>query len=138
MITLTQLIKRNRSSRRTKTRMRKHHFCRSKALHNRPQLKGFCTRVYTTKPKKPNSSQRKVAKVRLSIKRHVLICIPGMGHNLQNYSVVLIRGGRPRDIPGVHYYAIRGKFSFIFREKFERSSARSKHGLKHNKNRIFH
>jgi len=97
---------------------------------HRPHLKGQCIRVYTRKPKKPNSSQRKIAKVKLSTKRKTLIKIPGRGHNLQPFSIVLVRGGRPRDIPGVHCYAIRGKFSFISNETFERSSARSKHGKK--------
>jgi len=134
MPTFTQIVRNYRTTFKGETRGFKHRLYRSKALNHRPQLKGQCIRVYTTKPKKPNSSQRKITKVRLSTKRKALVCIPGRGHNLQAYSVVLIRGGRPRDIPGVHYYAMRGKYSFTGKEVFSRTGGRSKHGIKHPRN----
>ena len=81
---------------------------RKKALNANPQLQGICTRVYTTTPKKPNSGIRKIAKVRLSNRRRIIAHIPGIGHNLQEHSNVLVRGGRVRDIPGVQYRIIRG------------------------------
>jgi small subunit ribosomal protein S12 len=79
-----------------------------KALEANPQKRGVCTRVYTTTPRKPNSALRKVARVRLTNAKEVTAYIPGEGHNLQEHSVVLIRGGGPRDLPGVHYSVIRG------------------------------
>lgn len=95
-----------------------------------PQKKGVCVRVYTTSPKKPNSAVRKVAKVRLtSIGRYVLAYIPGFGHNLNQHSVVLVRGGRVRDVPGMHYKLIRGTYDFDSSEEKERKSRRSKYGL---------
>jgi small subunit ribosomal protein S12 len=78
------------------------------AMEQNPQKRGVCTRVYTTTPKKPNSALRKVAKVRLTNQREVISYIPGEGHNLQEHSVVLIRGGRVRDLPGVRYHVLRG------------------------------
>ena len=78
------------------------------ALEGSPQRRGVCTRVYTTTPKKPNSALRKVAKVRLTNQREVIAYIPGEGHNLQEHSVVLIRGGKVRDLPGVRYHVLRG------------------------------
>jgi small subunit ribosomal protein S12 len=77
-------------------------------MEQNPQKRGVCTRVYTTTPKKPNSALRKVAKVRLTNQREVIAYIPGEGHNLQEHSVVLIRGGRVRDLPGVRYHVLRG------------------------------
>lgn len=122
MVTINQLVNRN---------------CRkpySKALprlmRGRPQLKGVCLRVYTTKPKKPNSAVRKVAKVRLSVRRNVIAYIPGHGHNLQEHSVVLVRGGRVKDLPGVQYHIIRGKYDFTSPEPFLRGNRRSKFGVK--------
>lgn len=95
-----------------------------------PQKKGVCVRVYTTSPKKPNSAVRKVAKVRLtSINRHVLAYIPGFGHNLNQHSVVLVRGGRVRDVPGMHYKLIRGIYDFEAAEEKERKRRRSKYSL---------
>jgi len=99
-------------------------------MKGRPQLKGVCLKVYTTKPKKPNSAIRKVAKVRLSIGKSVIAYIPGQGHNLQEHSVVLIRGGRVKDLPGVQYHIIRGKYDFTSTETFARSNRRSKFGVK--------
>lgn len=99
-------------------------------LQKCPQKKGVCVRVYTTSPKKPNSAVRKVAKVKLtSINRHVLAYIPGFGHNLNQHSVVLVRGGRVRDVPGMHYKLIRGVYDFERTEEKERVRRRSKFGL---------
>ncbi len=101
------------------------------ALEGNPQKKGVCVRVYIRTPKKPNSAQRKVAKVRLSNKRRVEAYIPGMGHNLQEYSVVLMRGGRVKDLPGVKYHLVRGKYDFPGLNN--RKTARSKYGTKKKK-----
>ncbi len=101
------------------------------ALEGNPQKKGVCVRVYIRTPKKPNSAQRKVAKVRLSNKRRVEAYIPGMGHNLQEYSVVLMRGGRVKDLPGVKYHLVRGKYDFP--GLINRKTARSKYGTKKKK-----
>ena len=100
MPTINQLIRkpRNPKVRRTK----------APALQNSPQKRGVCTRVYTTTPKKPNSALRKVARVRLTNSQEVISYIPGEGHNLQEHSVVLIRGGRVKDLPGVRYHILRG------------------------------
>ena len=85
--------------------------------------------MYTTKPKKPNSAIRKIAKLKLSTGKNIIAYIPGQGHNLQEHSVVLIRGGRVKDLPGVHYHIIRGKLDFIARESFQRNKRRSKFGI---------
>jgi small subunit ribosomal protein S12 len=100
-----------------------------------PFKRGVCTKVYTTTPKKPNSAVRKIAKVRLSNKMEVIAYIPGMGHNLQEHSVVLLRGGRVKDLPGVRYHIIRGKLDTAGvgkSQKFgvERRQSRSKYGVK--------
>jgi small subunit ribosomal protein S12 len=100
MPTINQLIRKSRSAAKDKTK--------SPALTACPQRRGVCTRVYTTTPKKPNSALRKVAKVRLSNGFEVISYIPGIGHNLQEHSVVLIRGGRVKDLPGVRYHIVRG------------------------------
>ena len=100
MPTINQLIKKERIGQKNKTK--------SPALSGCPQRRGVCTRVYTTTPKKPNSALRKVAKVRLSNGFEVISYIPGVGHNLQEHSVVLIRGGRVKDLPGVRYHIVRG------------------------------
>ena len=100
MPTISQLIKNSRSVEKKKSK--------SRALQNNPQKRGVCTRVYTTTPKKPNSALRKVARVRLSNGHEVISYIPGEGHNLQEHSVVLIRGGRVKDLPGVRYHILRG------------------------------
>jgi small subunit ribosomal protein S12 len=101
---------------------------RKKALDRCPQKFGVCVRVYTTTPKKPNSGIRKVAKVRLSNQRYILAHIPGIGHNLQEHSTVLIRGGRVRDIPGVQYRVMRGLRDC--KPVTGRRSKRSKYGVK--------
>src|SRR5436190_10854163 len=100
MPTINQLIRQGRSKKPWKTG--------SPALESCPQRRGVCTRVYTTTPKKPNSALRKVARVRLSNGYEVTSYIPGVGHNLQEHSVVLIRGGRVKDLPGVRYHIVRG------------------------------
>jgi small subunit ribosomal protein S12 len=106
------------------------------ALRGCPQRKGTCLRVYTTKPKKPNSAIRKIAKVRLTTGRNTLVYIPGFGHNLSEHSVVLIRGGRVRDVPGMHYKMLRNKFDFTASESYLRNSARSKYGIKEFKKEL--
>ena len=100
MPTINQLVRKGREKMRTKSA--------SPALKQCPQKRGVCTRVYTTTPKKPNSALRKVAKVRLTNGYEVVSYIPGEGHNLQEHSVVLIRGGRVKDLPGVRYHILRG------------------------------
>ena len=100
MPTIQQLVRKGRKKLKTKSK--------SPALDSCPQKRGVCTRVYTTTPKKPNSAMRKVARVRLSHGKEVNAYIPGEGHNLQEHSIVLIRGGRVKDLPGVRYHVIRG------------------------------
>lgn len=109
MPTISQLI-------RKKRRKKKFHYNISRRLRGRPQLKAVCLKVYTTKPKKPNSAIRKIAKVRLSTGQKTLVYIPGQGHNLQEHSVVMIRGGRMPDLPGVHYRIMRGLEDFKGKE----------------------
>ena len=101
------------------------------ALQQSPQKRGVCTRVYTTTPKKPNSALRKVARVRLTNGIEVTAYIPGVGHNLQEHSVVLIRGGRVKDLPGVRYHIIRGTLDSIGVQ--DRRQGRSKYGAKRPK-----
>ena len=100
MPTISQLVRKGRTSSTKKSK--------SVALNKSPQKRGVCTRVYTTTPKKPNSALRKVARVKLTIGQEVSAYIPGEGHNLQEHSVVLIRGGRVKDLPGVRYHILRG------------------------------
>ena len=100
MPTIQQLVRKGRSSKRAKVK--------TPALKGSPQRRGVCTRVYTTTPKKPNSALRKVARVRLSSGIEVTAYIPGEGHNLQEHSIVLVRGGRVKDLPGVRYRIVRG------------------------------
>jgi len=106
----------------------KKHYNVSRVLFGRPHLRGVCLNVFTTKPKKPNSATRKVTKVRLSNGYERIVYIPGQGHNLQEHSVVLIRGGRVPDLPGVHYHCMRGKYTFTAKESFDRRKRRSKFG----------
>ncbi|MEJ5307178.1 MAG: 30S ribosomal protein S12 [candidate division WOR-3 bacterium] len=120
MPTINQLV---RSKRKKVTKKTK-----SPALKAAPQKRGICVRVYTTKPKKPNSALRKVARVRLSNGYEVTAYIPGEGHNLQEHSVVLIRGGRVKDLPGVRYHVIRGVYDSAGVENRRRS--RSLYGAK--------
>lgn len=104
MSTINQLIK--------VSRKKKVYFAKTPALRKNPQVKGDCVKVYTRTPKKPNSALRKVAKVELSTGRIIEAYIPGEGHTLQQHSVVLVRGGRVPDLPGVKYHLIRGKYDF--------------------------
>lgn len=120
MPTINQLIRKERKKVVKKTK--------SPALVECPQRRGVCTRVYVTTPKKPNSAIRKVAKVRLTSKFEVISYIPGIGHNLQEHSIVLVRGGRVRDLPGVKYHIIRGALDTAGVAK--RSVSRSKYGAK--------
>ena len=120
MPTINQLVR--------KPRVLTHDKSKSPALKNCPQKRGVCTRVYTTTPKKPNSALRKVAKVRLTNGFEVISYIGGEGHNLQEHSVVLIRGGRVKDLPGVRYHIIRG--SLDTQGVKDRKQARSKYGAK--------
>ncbi len=123
MPTINQLVKRGRALQRTKQT--------APALQGSPQKRGVCTRVYTTTPKKPNSALRKVARVRLTNGIEVTAYIPGVGHNLQEHSVVLIRGGRVKDLPGVRYHIIRGTLDSIGVQ--DRRQGRSKYGAKRPK-----
>nr|YP_009691165.1 ribosomal protein S12 [Davallia solida var. fejeensis]YP_009691213.1 ribosomal protein S12 [Davallia solida var. fejeensis]QEG57945.1 ribosomal protein S12 [Davallia solida var. fejeensis]QEG57993.1 ribosomal protein S12 [Davallia solida var. fejeensis] len=101
---------------------------KSPALRGCPQRRGVCTRVYTTTPKKPNSALRKVARVRLTSKFEVTAYIPGIGHNLQEHSVVPVRGGRVKDLPGVRYHIVRGALDAVGVK--DRKKGRSKYGVK--------
>lgn len=112
-------------------RQKKFKKIKTPALCQRPQLKGVCHKIITRSPKKPNSAVRKVAKVKLTTKKIVESYIPGEGHNLRQFSVVLIRGGRVPDLPGVKYKCIRGKYDFIGVP--ERKTARSRYGTKKSK-----
>jgi small subunit ribosomal protein S12 len=111
-------------------RKRAHDKTKSPALKSNPQKRGVCTRVYTTTPKKPNSALRKVARVRLTNGFEVTSYIPGVGHNLQEHSVVLIRGGRVKDLPGVRYHIVRGTLDTAGVKN--RKQSRSKYGTKKN------
>src|SRR5690625_484256 len=101
-----------------------------KALKRNPFKRGVCAKVYTTKPKKPNSAVRKIAKVKLCNGRFIIASIPGQTHGLSQYSTVLVRGGRSRDLPGVRYKLVRGALDFVEPERFRRFQSRSKFGLK--------
>ena len=120
MPTINQLVRKGRKRIVKKTN--------TPALMNNPQKRGVCTRVYTTTPKKPNSALRKVARVRLTNGMEVAAYIPGEGHNLQEHSVVLVRGGRVKDMPGVKYKVIRGALDAQGLK--QRTQARSKYGTK--------
>ncbi|MBN1602528.1 MAG: 30S ribosomal protein S12 [Chitinispirillaceae bacterium] len=123
MPTISQLIRKGRMSQENRSK--------SPALHECPQRRGVCTRVFTTTPKKPNSALRKVARVRLSNHMEVNAYIPGEGHNLQEHSIVLIRGGRVKDVPGVRYHIIRGALDT--QGVADRKRSRSKYGVKRPK-----
>jgi small subunit ribosomal protein S12 len=123
MPTINQLVRKGRQ--RVKKKLD------TPALQRCPQRRGVCTRVYTTTPKKPNSALRKVARVRLTNGIEVTTYIPGMGHNLQEHSVVLIRGGRVKDLPGVRYHVVRGTLDSIGVQ--DRKQSRSKYGAKRPK-----
>jgi small subunit ribosomal protein S12 len=123
MPTINQLVRKGREQIKKKTT--------APALKNCPQKRGVCVRVYTTTPKKPNSALRKVARVRLTNGFEVTSYIPGVGHNLQEHSVVLIRGGRVKDLPGVRYHVIRGTLDSVGVQ--DRRKGRSKYGVKRPK-----
>ena len=123
MPTVEQLVRKGRKKIVEKSK--------SRALDSCPQRRGVCTRVYTTTPKKPNSAMRKVAKVRITNGQEVIAYIPGEGHNLQEHSIVLIRGGRVKDLPGVRYHIIRGALDTQGVQNRKRS--RSKYGVKRPK-----
>ena len=123
MPTIQQLVRKGRQDKIGKTK--------TPALKSSPQRRGVCTRVYTTTPKKPNSAIRKVAKVRLTNGSEVISYIPDEGHNLQEHSIVLVRGGRVKDLPGVRYHIVRGTLDATGVEKRRRS--RSKYGVKRPK-----
>ena len=123
MPTIQQLVRKGRTKLTFKSK--------SPALDSSPQRRGVCTRVYTTTPKKPNSAMRKVAKVRLTNGYEVIAYIPDEGHNLQEHSIVLIRGGKVKDLPGVRYHIVRGTLDASGVEK--RRVSRSKYGVKRPK-----
>lgn len=123
MPTISQLVRNNRERIKARTK--------SPALNACPQKRGVCVRVYTSTPKKPNSALRKVARVRLTNGIEVTTYIPGVGHNLQEHSIVMIRGGRVKDLPGVRYHVIRGTLDAIGVDG--RRQSRSKYGAKRPK-----
>ena len=123
MPTINQLVRHGRQVEATKSK--------SPAMQNSPQRRGVCTRVYTTTPKKPNSALRKVAKVRLTNGFEIISYIGGEGHNLQEHSVVLVRGGRVKDLPGVRYHVVRGTLDTV--GVAGRMQGRSKYGAKRPK-----
>lgn len=123
MPTIQQLVRKGRSKAPNRSK--------SAALASCPQRRGVCTRVYTTTPKKPNSALRKVAKVRLTNGTEIIAYIPGEGHNLQEHSIVLVRGGRVKDLPGVRYHIVRGALDTAGVEG--RKQRRSKYGAKRPK-----
>ena len=120
MPTINQLVRKGREQPKEKNK--------APALEGCPQKRGVCTRVYTTTPKKPNSALRKVARVRLTNGYEVTAYIPGEGHNLQEHSIVLVRGGRVKDLPGVRYHVVRGTLDASGVQ--DRRQARSKYGTK--------
>jgi small subunit ribosomal protein S12 len=123
MPTISQLVRQGRSLAKNKTK--------SPALRRCPQKRGVCIRVYTSTPKKPNSALRKVARVRLTNGMEVTTYIPGVGHNLQEHSIVLVRGGRVKDLPGVRYHIVRGALDAV--GVVNRKQSRSKYGAKRPK-----
>ncbi len=120
MPTINQLVRKGRKRIKKKTN--------TPALKGAPQKRGVCTRVYTSTPKKPNSALRKVARVRLTTGMEITAYIPGIGHNLQEHSVVLVRGGRVKDLPGVRYHVVRGTLDTLGVD--DRRQGRSKYGAK--------
>ena|ERR1700679_1513438 len=125
MVTFQQLIRGIRKRKLFRTKV--------PAFLGSPQKRGVCVRVNTIKPKKPNSAQRKIAKIKLCNKRFIIAYIPGIGHNLQQHSSVIVRGGRVQDLPGVRYHIVRGKLDFVQKEKFERRNRRSKYATKQSR-----
>lgn len=112
----------------TQKRIKKQNKTKAPALKNCPQRKGICLKIYTKTPKKPNSALRKVAKIKLTSRKMIIGYIPGIGHTLQEHAMVLVRGGRVQDLPGVRYHLIRNKYDL--RGILERKQGRSKYGTK--------
>jgi len=125
MPTINQLLK--------KCRKPKKRYSRTRILGGCPQRKGICVKVYITKPKKPNSAERKIAKIKLFNGKALRASIPGQGHTLQEHAIVMVRAARVRDIPGMQYKLIRGKYDFHFKESFERKQRRSKFSIPKSK-----
>ena len=123
MVTFNQLCKKS-----SKTRKKKRKLNKTPALNKCPQKRGICTKLVLRTPKKPNSALRKIVKLRLSNKKLIYAYIPGEGHTLQAYSIVIIRGGRVKDLPGIKYHLVRGKLDF--RGLTNRKTSRSKYGTK--------
>ena len=123
MVTLNQLCKKTIKTRRKKKKINK-----TPALDKCPQKRGICTKLVLRTPKKPNSALRKIVKLRLSNKKLIYAYIPGEGHTLQSYSIVMIRGGRVKDLPGIKYHLVRGKLDF--KGLLNRKTSRSKYGTK--------
>lgn len=123
MVTFNQLCKKPSTTRKKKKKLNK-----TPALNKCPQKRGICTKLVLRTPKKPNSALRKIVKLRLSNKKLVYAYIPGEGHTLQAYSIVIIRGGRVKDLPGIKYHLVRGKLDF--RGLTNRKTSRSKYGTK--------
>lgn len=132
MPTFKQLVRKNKGR---SGKNKDYRFCKLLALDGAPFKRGTCVKVKTMKPKKPNSAIRKIARVKLSNSKMITAYIPGQGHNLQEHSVVLVRGGRTKDLPGLHYKLVRGKYDFDWREHFTRKNARSKYGIPKEKNK---
>jgi small subunit ribosomal protein S12 len=126
MITYNQIARKKRKKKKKKTSV--------PAFKGAPLKRGTCIRVTIMKPKKPNSAQRKISRVKLSNNNFITTYIPGCGHNLSTHSVVLVRGGRVPDLPGIRYHNIRGKYDFRAEENFKRRNRRSKFGIKSPKN----
>lgn len=110
-------------------RKKRRFYIKLKALKGAPQKRGVCLKLRTMKPKKPNSAIRKIVRVRLVNHRLITAYIPGRGHNLQEHSVVLVRGGRVKDLPGIKYHLLKGKLDFDWKEKYMRCNRRSKYGI---------
>lgn len=126
MARLNQLIRQGK--RKSKVRR-----SRLISLDRCPQKRGICVRVFTVNPKKPNSAIRKVARIRLRNGKYIIAAIPGIGHELQEHSIVIVRGGRANDLPGVRYKVVRGLLDFRTLEKVDRKNKRSKYGVKKSK-----
>lgn len=129
MATINQLAKKG-------FRKNKKLYSSVKALQRCPQKRGICIKIFNIKPKKPNSAQRKIAKIKLFKGPKIRASIPGIGHNLQEFSLVMVRGCRVRDVPGMHYKIIRGKYDFFYLEKFERKHRRSKFSIPNARRRM--
>jgi len=124
------MLTKNQLCSKLKTRLKVKRKVRTKALMGCPFKKGMCVKITTMKPKKPNSAIRKIAKVKLSTKRRISCYIPGLGHTLRDFCDVLVRGGRVKDLPGIQYHLVRGKYDFECKEVSYRKYARSKYGIR--------